>query len=305
MTLISRLVFSTKEKTKNKSSERIKTNEVSIVIPVKDNQIGIDNYLKKFFETHSQNEYPKEIIIVDNNSIPEIIIQSEYLKPELPIKLVKCKKVGPASARNMGVGIAKGNWILFNDSDCIPTNSILKGYLKADNQSIAYAGNIKSLNDNKLSKYYESQEILIPLKTFNEKGEFVPQYLITANCLVWKNAFDEISGFNEKIAIAGGEDVDLGLRLSEIGNLSYAFESIAIQDFSDGMIGFYKRFKRYGIGNRIVQELWQTDLKPRLFRPNEKSIPNEIFAKFQYFSLNKGFKKEDKRIRKYGLQHFV
>lgn len=301
MTLISRLVFSTKKKTKKKLSERIETNEISIVIPVKDNQIGVEHYLKKFFETHTKKDYPKEIIIVDNNSNPEISISDKYLNSSLSLKLIKCTKIGPASARNKGVEISNGKWILFNDSDCIPTNSLLKGYLKADNKSVAYAGNIKSLHKDKLSKYYESQEILIPLKTYDRKGNFVPQYLITANSLVWKKAFEEIGGFNEKIAIAGGEDVDLGLRLSEIGNLSYAFDSIAIHNFSDGIIGFYKRFKRYGIGNRIVQEIWKTDLKPTLFRPNEKSIANEFFAKFQYFSLRKGYIKEDKRIKKYGL----
>ncbi|WP_299113019.1 glycosyltransferase [uncultured Winogradskyella sp.] len=302
MTLISRFVFSTKEKTEKKSPERIKTNDISIVIPVKNNQIGINNYLKNFFKTHTEQDYPREIIIVDNNSSPEILVNSKFLKFSLPINVIKCKKIGPASARNKGVKIAKGKWILFNDSDCIPTQSLLKGYLKSDNKSVAYAGNIKPLKNNSLSKYYESQEILIPLKTYNANGDFVPQYLITANALIWKQAFQDIGGFNEKITIAGGEDVDLGLRLSEIGNLSYAFESIAIHDFSDGIIGFYKRFKRYGIGNRLVQELWQTDLKPTLFRPNERTLANEFFAKFQYFSLIKGYKKEDKRIKKYGFQ---
>ena len=249
MTLISRLVFSTKEKTIKKSSERIKTNEISIVIPVKDNQIGVENYLKRFFETHVEKDYPKEIIVVDNNSNPEIVISQKYLNNRLPIKLIKCSKIGPASARNKGVKISNGKWILFNDSDCIPTSSLLKGYLNADNQSVAYAGNIKSLYKDKLSLYYESQEILIPLKTYDNNGNFVPQYLITANSLVWKEAFNEVNGFNENIGIAGGEDVDFGLRLSEIGSLSYAFDSIAIHDFSDGIIGFYKRFKRYGVGN--------------------------------------------------------
>ena len=301
MTLISRLVFSTKEKTKKKSSERIKTSEISIVIPVKDNQIGIENYLKGFFETHTEKDYPKEMIIVDNNSNPQISISRKYLNRNLLIRLIKCNRLGPASARNEGVKISNGKWILFNDSDCIPTSSLLKGYLNSDNKSVAYAGNIKSLRKDKLSKYYESQEILIPLKTYDKNGNFVPQYLITANSLIWKEAFEEIGGFNEKIGIAGGEDIDLGLRLSEIGNLSYAFDSVAIHDFSDGIIGFYKRFKRYGIGNRIVQELWQTDLKPAFFSPNEKSIANELLAKFQYFSLRRGYKKEDKRIKKYGL----
>ncbi|WP_321828141.1 glycosyltransferase [Maribacter dokdonensis] len=305
MTLISQLVFFKEEekKTEKKSSERITKNEISIVIPVKDNQKGIDNYLTKFFKTHSKTDFPKEIIIVDNNSNPAIELKSEYLNLGLPITLILCKKIGPASARNKGAEIAKGKWLLFNDSDCIPTKSTLNGYLTADNNSVAYAGNIKSLDNDKLSKYYESQEILIPLKTYDENGDFVPQYLITANSLIWKKAFDEIGGFNEQIAIAGGEDVDLGLRLSEIGNLSYAFESIADHDFSDGIIGFYKRFKRYGEGNRIVQELWKIDLKPVPFRPNKKSLANEIFAKFQYIGLRIGYRNADKKVRKYGLQY--
>jgi glycosyltransferase involved in cell wall biosynthesis len=306
MTLISRLVFFKDErKTKKKSSERITKNEISIVIPVKDNQKGIDNYLAKFFETHSKDDFSKEIIIVDNNSSPAIELKPEYLNFGLPIELIQCRKIGPASARNKGAEIAKGKWLLFNDSDCIPTKSILKGYLKADNNSVAYAGNIKSLDNDKLSKYYESQKILIPLKTYDENGNFVPQYLITANSLIWKKAFNEISGFNEQIAIAGGEDVDLGLRLSEIGNLSYAFESIVIHDFSDGIIGFYKRFKRYGEGNRIIEELWNTDLRPTLFRPNERNFANDILAKFQYIGLWIGYRKADKIVRKYGLQQCI
>ena len=173
---------------------------------------------------------------------------------------------------------------------------------RADNRSVAYAGNIKSLDKDKLSKYYESQEILIPLKTYNENGDFVPQYLITANSLIWKKAFNEIGGFNEQISIAGGEDVDLGLRLSQIGNLSYAFDSIAVHDFSDGIIGFYKRFKRYGQGNRLVEELWKTDLRPTLFRPNERNLTNEILAKFQYIGLRIGYSKANKIVQKHGLK---
>ena len=241
MTLISRLVFFKDKKTPKKSSERIKTDEISIVIPVKDNQKGIDTYLQKFFETHNQDRLPREIVIVDNNSTPSITIRDEFQKKGIEIKLIKCLKPGPAAARNKGANIATGNWLLFNDSDCIPTKSLLTGYKNADNFSVAYAGNIKALGNDSLSRYYESQEILIPLKTYDENGQFVPQYLITANSLIWKPAFDQINGFNEKIGIAGGEDVDFGLRISEIGTLSYAFDSIAIHNFSDGLLGFIKK----------------------------------------------------------------
>ena len=297
MTLISRLVFFKDKKTSRKSSERIETNQISIVIPVKDNQQGIERYLERFFETHKPENYPKEIIVIDNNSRPALYLDDKYLKYGVPIQLIECLTKGPAAARNKGAFSSNGKWLLFNDSDCIPTETLLTGYQSADNFSVAYAGNIKSHKKDRLSRYYESQEILIPLKTYDQDGKFVPQYLITANALVWKDAFLEINGFNEKINIAGGEDVDLGLRLSRIGKLSYAFDSIAVHDFSDGILGFYSRFIRYGQGNRFVEQIWKTDLKPRLFRPNERTLINEFYAKFQYFFLRIGYRQASKKIK--------
>ncbi len=294
MTLISRLNFSIDKKEKKMISDKIEIKEISIVIPVKDNQNGIDNYLNTFFKIHNNNELPKEIIIVDNNSRPALKIRNEYLNKRIPVKLFKCSKIGPASARNLGSRSSTGKWLLFNDSDCIPTNSILKGYTLNDNLSIAYAGNVKALKNNSLSKYYDSQEILIPLKTKNTKGKFVPQYLITANTLVWKKAFEKIEGFNENIKIAGGEDVDLGLRLSEIGDLSFAFDSIAIHDFPNNLKDFYSRFKRYGVGNRIVEEIWNTSLKPYKFKPNVITITNRFYAYLQFKALKNGYEKQDK-----------
>lgn len=299
MTLISRLVFFTKKKTSKKSSERITTNEISIVIPVKGNQKGIDDYLDNFFASHKPDNFPKEIIIVENNSTVPTKISDRHLARGMTIKLLSCKKHGPASARNYGVSHATGQWILFNDSDCLPTDTLLNGYVQADNGSLAYAGNIKALGQDRLSKYYESQEILIPLKTRNDKNEFVPQYLITANTLVWKKTFLEIDGFNENIKIAGGEDVDLGLRLSQLGNLSYAFGSIALHNFEGGVISFYKRFNRYGQGNRIIEHLWQTDMKPKIFRPNKRTIFNGLTAKLQYLFLLIGYIRADRQIKKY------
>jgi glycosyltransferase involved in cell wall biosynthesis len=293
MTQISRLVFFTKKNTgKAKSSDRIKTTNISVVIPVKDNQKGINQYLEYFFKTQIPERYPKEIIIVDNNSTLPIVVDHRFLSNNLPIKVLHCKKPGPGAARNAGVKLAEGDWILFNDSDCLPTLSTVTGYLQSDNGSVGYAGNVKSFGNDKLSAYYESQEILVPAKIYNDKGVFTPQYLITANALVWKKAFEEVKGFNETMDLAGGEDIDLGLRLSEIGELSYCFDSIVLHDFSDGWSGFRKRFVRYGRGNRVVARIWKADLRPRPFRANEKTIFNAVAAKLQFVFLAIGYFQE-------------
>jgi len=292
MTRISRFVFFAgvaKKTGEIKSSDPVVTNEISLVVPVKDNQQGVNTYIQRFFATHKIPDYPKEIIFVDNNSAVPLVIAQEFFDRELPIVLVQCRKPGPAAARNRGVEHAKGKWILFNDSDCLPTSGLLKGYVIASNGSVAYAGNVKALGKGKLSQYYESQEILVPLKTRNEQGVFVPQYLITANALVWKETFMEVGGFNEDFPFAAGEDVDLGLRLSQIGNLSYAFESVVEHNFSDSWREFYKRFIRYGKGNKILAKKWNTNLSPRLFLPNKASPFNHLAAKIQYLCLWLGY----------------
>ncbi len=290
MTMISRLVFFKNEKkTPKQSSDRITLNEISIVIPVKNNQRGIDNYLKAFFETQQPEFYPKEIIIVDNNSTLPLEVNHLLDRIRLPVHLIQCRQPGAGAARNAGVEQAMGKWVLFNDSDCIPTSSLLTGYLYSDNGSLGYSGNVKSLGSDLLSRYYESQEILIPLKVHDVERGFVPQYLITANCLVWRQAFITTDGFDERITIAGGEDIDLGLRLSQLGCLSYAFDSLVLHNFDDGILGFCRRFKRYGTGNKMVERIWNVRLTPKPFKPNHPTPANWTFAILQYIYLLAGY----------------
>lgn len=84
---------------------------------------------------------------------------------------------------------------------------------------------------------------------------------------------------------------DLGLRLSQIGNLSYSYHAIVNHNFDDGLTGFCKRFIRYGKGNKIVEKLYDTDLSPILFRPNKRTFFNEILAKIQWLCLKIGYHK--------------
>ena len=288
MTMISRLGFVPTKKQNIKSDLLCLTEDITIIIPVKDNQIGIDLFLTTFFETHKQESFPKEIIIVDNNSNPAIKLQNDFYP--IRVQLLTCNKVGPASARNFGVKNSTTNWILFTDSDCVPTNSLLTGYLKVQNNSVGYAGNIKSLRQDFISKYYEEQEILVPPKVYENGNKPRPDYLITANCLVWRQAFDKVGGFDETIKIAGGEDIDLGFKLLNIGQLTYAFDSIAKHNFGDGLKDFKERFKRYGYGNKIISDVYKLDLTPKIFKPNKQTLLNYILAFLQFIWLTRGYK---------------
>lgn len=271
-------------------NEKIRINEISVVIPVKNNQNGVNKYLESFFVNIEPNKYPKEIIIVDNKSEKPIFIKDNFKSNGVDIILSFCNKVGPGAARNHGAKIANGKWLLFNDSDCIPLSSLFDGYILASKDDvIAYAGNVIALGTDHISKYYISQEILVPPKIYIDDRYIEPQYIITANTLINKKVFEHIGGFRESILIAGGEDIDLGLRLSKIGKLAYAFDSLVQHNFDDGIFGFLKRFIRYGRGNKIIESIWNVDMRPRPFSPNDKGFVNIIMARFQYYMLLLGY----------------
>lgn len=289
MTLISKFNYQPKKKANLIAPINIKPSDISIVIPVRDNQKGIDLFLYNFFKYHNLELYPREIIIIDNLSKKGITINKQFQAKGIEIILLKCSKMGPASARNLGIQHSKGDWVLFTDSDCIPSKSWILGYINSMNGCIGYAGNVKSWGNDFLSKYYETQEILVPLKVIEQQGYAGPEYLITANSMVWKAAIEKIGYFNENINIAAGEDIDLGWRLLEIGNLDYAFNSVIYHNFDDGVIGFCRRFIRYGKGNKIISKMYEVDLEPKVFQPNKLSFINQFLSKLQYICMLWGY----------------
>lgn len=256
--------------------ERISAAEISIIIPVKNNQTGINKLLESVVSEVDPQDYPQEIIIVDNNSSEPLQINIFY---PFPVLIYKCSTSGPAAARNAGVSKAKGKWLLFTDSDCTFTSSMISGYLREDNECVAYAGRIDILGDDFLNSYYRDQNALHPSFVVNkDTNEPEPWTLVTANCLILKSAFDAVAGFNEDFTIAGGEDTDLGFRMRHIGKLKFNPRSVSIHHFDDGLVGFIKRYVRYGKGNRTLADIYHGDFWPKHFTPSSYSLKNRILA---------------------------
>lgn len=66
-------------------------------------------------------------------------------------------------------------------------------------------------------------EILNPSfeKELGPDGEKIPQAITTTNALVYAPASHQLDGFSTAFGSAGGEDLDFGIRLRELGRLAY------------------------------------------------------------------------------------
>ncbi len=250
--------------------------DLSIVVPVKNNQAGVERLLTACLKVFPPNHCPAEIVLVDNLSSPPLDVPAQVASA-LPVRLVVCSQPGAAAARNVGARLARTQWILFLDSDCIPTVGLIEGYQHAMSGAIGYVG-----------AYYDTQGILRPLPVWDQ-GIERPAYLITANALVWRPALAQIGGLDERFPSAGGEDIDLGLRLWAVGPLAYASSAQVLHTFEPHLRTFVRRFLRYGHGNRLLSARYGVDLAPHFFVPRIPSLINRLLATLQFLTLWWGY----------------
>mgnify|MGYP003682160473 CR=1 FL=1 len=88
---------------------------ISIIIPV----FNGEKFLKRCFKTiNAQNYNCLDIIFIDNNSTDNSYNYIlEYTQENLKSRLFKCENIGVSYARNLGLKMAKGEYVSFLDVD--------------------------------------------------------------------------------------------------------------------------------------------------------------------------------------------
>lgn len=100
--------------------------QFSIIIPTYNSERFIDYCLNSLILQYSE-KYNFEILIVDDCSTDETINKINEFMTKLPITILSTKvNSGPGIARNIGLGISKGKWILFLDSDDMLSENALE-----------------------------------------------------------------------------------------------------------------------------------------------------------------------------------
>jgi glycosyltransferase involved in cell wall biosynthesis len=156
-----------------------------------------------------------EVVLVDDGSTDGTLEWLESHTSEFPhVRSLSQNHQGPAAARNLGVEQAKGETIIFIDSDLVVTEHFLQAHANAlvqgqqqlgSDRLFTYGWVINTCNfDNPTSE---------PFKV----TDFSAAYFATGNVAIARKWLEKAGVFDTRFQLYGWEDLELGVRLKQLG----------------------------------------------------------------------------------------
>lgn len=149
------------------------------------------------------------------------------------------------------------DWYYFTDCGCTHHPDLFLNFERAWRECgdccAAISGTVTGAGTGLINEYMTEQGILNPPLEKTIHGIYLPQAIITANALIAGLPFAFLGGFDPKFEEAAGEDLDIGLRLRELGVIAWCPDAKVAHRFDENESDFYKRFRRYGRGNRKLE----------------------------------------------------
>jgi GT2 family glycosyltransferase len=141
-----------------------------------------------------------EVIVTDDGakSSAEEMVRLRYPS----VKWVEGPHRGPAANRNCGARLAKGEWLVFLDDDCLPEPGWLKAIVRR-----AGKGDLDVVEGQTLAPGREDN----PFKYYVENPNGNCYW--SCNLAIRRQVFEEIGAFDEDFLEAGGEDIELADRI--------------------------------------------------------------------------------------------
>ncbi|NBD15226.1 MAG: glycosyltransferase [Cyanobacteria bacterium] len=183
----------------------------SIIIPTYNRKPILEkciSALEKQVITDSNLVTGYEIIIVDDGSTDDTI---PWLKvSSFPhVRWLEQAHQGPAIARNLGIKKAKGDFIIFIDSDLVVTENFIQAHAnclnQSDESSFTYGRVINTANfDHPTAEPYKITD-------------FSAAYFATGNVAIHRQWLEQAGLFDPQFQLYGWEDLELGVRLKKLG----------------------------------------------------------------------------------------
>jgi glycosyltransferase involved in cell wall biosynthesis len=187
---------------------------ISIIIPTY-NRLSI---LQKCLKALENQQYTLpitdyEVILVDDGSTDQTIEWLEQNQVNFPHVRWFCQvHQGPAAARNLGIEQAKGETIIFIDSDLVVTETFLQSHAETLNQAYKQSDQVFTYG-----RVINTCNFNNPTAEPYKITDFSAAYFATGNVAISRHWLLEAGLFDPQFQLYGWEDLELGVRLKNMG----------------------------------------------------------------------------------------
>lgn len=221
---------------------------VAVIVPVYNRADLLDRTLAGLVaQTH-----PSKVIVADDGSDEDVSAVVAPYKSRLDIQLLTQNHdgYGAGRARNMGTAAATADVLVFIDADCIPHPNLVANHARHHvlHNNLVVIGARRHIRSSTISIEaisqggvdFDAQELasedrppdfrlqLGRRTSDNTVGTEAFRFLVSSNFSVRREMFNQVGGFSEDFHRWGGEDTELGWRLSEAGLLILVDEDATI-----------------------------------------------------------------------------
>jgi glycosyltransferase involved in cell wall biosynthesis len=156
-----------------------------------------------------------EIVVVDDGSTDGTIEWLNHNSSELShVKVYEQAHQGASAARNLGVEKARGDTIIFIDSDLVVTPTFLQSHGDALWQGQTTLGNDKLFTYGAVINTANFED---PTSESYKILDFSNAYFATGNVAIARHWLIEVGLFDLGFSLYGWEDLELGVRLKNLG----------------------------------------------------------------------------------------
>ncbi|GAB4279834.1 MAG: glycosyltransferase [Candidatus Rifleibacteriota bacterium] len=218
--------------------------KASIVIPVYNSGKNLTRLLESL--CNQDADFSFEVVLADDGSDEDYQSLLDRFRQKLKIRYVKGKQnKGPATARNMGIKEAKGEIVVFTDSDCKPNRTWLRKMVEpfSDPSVSGVKGAYSTLQSDWFAQLAQIE--------FLERYELLESqpdidFIDTYSGAYRRKDLLAVGGFDTTFSAADNEDVDLAFKIKKLGGkFVFAKDAIVEHLHREGWLNYAKlKFRR-------------------------------------------------------------
>ena len=197
----------------------------SVIIPAYNNINTIEGLIRSL-ENQSMNSSEYEVIAVDGTSSDGTREYLESIKFEGNFRLIKQEKnLGIGSARNCGIKAAESEITLFIDGDMVVEHDWVEKHIKPIEHldwdgSVGYVQH-RPENRDLFIRYLDRPKR--GAKKFGVNQQLSHSHFVFWNTSIRKELLTRVGGFDEKINLWGGEELELVVRIEQEADINLRY----------------------------------------------------------------------------------